>query len=170
MILEAGFWAGRGSFRPTTESTATAFRARLQVATDVAAGLLIDATLHVDGGDERSAMAWIAPDEVGTYGVTVRGLGVDVEGTAKLESEPHLGLLWSEDGRTHVAFALFALREAHALRGFAKSGDVTWTWELALRPVQPPPKRRPGAPDPAKAAGEGAANVVSLADRRRQRR
>ena len=97
---------------------------------------------------------WIVPDEFGTYTVTVRGAGLDVEGTAKLESVPHLGLLWSEKGDTHVAFALFTLRDSFGLRGFARTPTVTITWELALQPQQ-------------RAVSGG--NVVSFDSRRRKR-
>ncbi len=162
MILQAGLWLGRGSFRPTTESLGTVFKARIQVSDDVAAdGLLAEATLAVDGGGEHSVMAWIVADEFGTYAVTVRGMGVDAQGTAKLESEPHLGLLWSESGDTHITFTLFEARESHGLRGFAKTAKVTWTWELALQPAQRAQTLRGRS-------RKGLANVVSLASRRRK--
>ena len=94
MILKAGLWMGRGSFRPTTESLGTVFKANIQVSDDVAAGgLLVEATLAVEGSGERSITAWIVADEYGTYAVAVRGMGLDAQGTAKLESEPHLGAL-----------------------------------------------------------------------------
>lgn len=161
MILTAGRWLGRGSFRPTTEALGTIFKARVQVSDDLAAdGLLIEATLAVEGGGEHSLMAWIVADELGTYAVTVRGLGVDAQGTAKLESVPHLGLLWSESGDAHIAFSLFESHESHGLRGFAKAGQTVWTWELALQPAQRMETLR-------QRSRKGLANVVSLASRRK---
>ena len=166
MILKAGLWMGRGSFRPTTESLGTVFKANIQVSDDVAAGgLLVEATLAVEGSGEHSITAWIVADEYGTYAVAVRGMGLDAQGTAKLESEPHLGLLWSENGDAHVAFTLFVSHESHGLRGFAKTDTTTWTWELALQPAHGgEAKRSPERPRSRKRL----ANVVSLASRRRK--
>ena len=157
---------GRGSFRPTTQSLGTVFTAHIKVSDDVAAGgLLIEATLAIGGGGEQSVTVWIVADEFGTYAVAVRGMGLDVQGTAKLESEPHLGLLWSESGDAHVAFTLFASRESHGLRGFAKTDRATWTWELALRPAHGGQVERPRARERSR---KRLANVVSLASRRRK--
>lgn len=113
---------------------------------------MIDARLD----EKRSISVRVVADEFGTYAVLMRGLGIDAQGTAKLDSEPHLGLLWSEDGSVHIAFTLFALPETHGLRGFAKIGQDTWTWELALQPLLRVEQ------------GRQAGNVVSLADRRRR--
>ncbi len=154
VVLQPGQWRGRGSYRPIDESLGIAFRAQIEI-NDDRQGLLINATLDVDGGATPSILVWIVADEFGTYTITVRGLGVDVQGTAKLESEPCLGLLWSDDGATHVAFALFALHDTHGLRGFARIGTVTWTWELALHPRHSAGGLATDAKD--------AANVVSLA-------
>lgn len=164
MILEAGEWLGRGSFRPTNESLGTAFRARVQVSEDAGVAgqnFLVDVELSVDGSGKRSVSVWIVADEFGTYAVTARGDGFQVQGSAKLASEPHLALLWNESGDTHVSCALFALPDSRGLRGFAKTPHLTWTWELALRPAhlaEQPAKRR-----------KGLGNVVSLASRRKRR-
>ena len=164
MNLSAGRWIGRGSFRPTTESLGIVFKASVQVSDDVAAGgVLVEATLAVEGGGEHSLMAWIVADEFGTYAVTVRGIGVNVQGVAKLESEPHLGLLYSESGDAHVAFTLFVSHESHGLRGFAKLDDVTWTWELALQPAHR------AAAERSPRTRKSLANVVSFASRRKNR-
>ena len=105
---------GRGSFRPTTESLGTVFKANIQVSDDGRSRRFArEATLAVEGSGEHSITAWIVADEYGTYAVAVRGMGLDAQGTAKLESEPHLGLLWSENGDAHVAFTLFVSHESH---------------------------------------------------------
>ena len=166
MILEPGNWLGRGSYRPTDESLGLKFRANVDIADDVRGtpGLLVNAALDVDGGGAPSILVWIVPDEFGTYAVTVKGAGIDVHGTAKLDSEPNLALLWSEDGSAHVTCALFTLPETRGVRGFAKIGDNTWTWELALQPQHVAllggKRRRSRAKD-----GKGLGNVVSLIDR-----
>lgn len=153
MILNAGNWVGKGSYRPIGETLGTNFTADFSLSEDEQ-GRLIEARVEVDGGASLDLTIWIVPDEFGTYSVTVRGSGLDVEGTAKLESIPHLGLLWSEDGRTHVAFTLFALRDSFGLRGFGRNERVTLTWELAMQPQQQA------------LSGD---NVVSIDARRRRR-
>lgn len=167
MIVAAGRWFGRGSFRAGNEARGTSFKARIEVSDNLGAddvfgkGYSIEATLDIQG-DERSIAVWIAADEFGTYAVTVKGLDLDVHGHAKLESEPHLGLLWSEDGVATVAFALFALSQAHGLRGYAKIDKHLWTWELALHRSQEAPRRQH------KGLRDRIGNVVSLASRRKR--
>lgn len=171
MILEPGKWQGRGSYRPTDASLGLRFQATVEIDDDRRTeGLIVNATLQSEGGSARSIQVYVVPDEVGTYAVTVKGDRIDVQGTAKLDSEPHLGLLWSDDGTTHVTCTVFTLPETHGVRGFAKVGKDTWTWELALQP-QHRVGRRPsalrskdGKPDKAGKA-EKRGNVVSLFDR-----
>ena len=165
MILEPGKWQGRGSYRPTDASLGLRFQANVEVDDDRRTeGLIVNATLQTEGGSPRSIQVYVVPDEVGTYAVTVKGDRIDVQGTAKLDSEPHLGLLWSDDGTTHVTCTVFTLPETHGVRGFAKVGKDTWTWELALQPQHRVGRGRPrGRPKEAKKQGRG--NVVSLFDR-----
>ena len=153
MILKPGNWVGKGSYRPIGETLGINFGVDFTLSEDDQ-GQLIEAGVEVDGGASFDLTLWIVPDEFGTYTVTVRGAGLDVEGTAKLESTPHLGLLWSEDGGTHVAFTLFTLRDAFGLRGFGRNERATVTWELALQPQQ-------------QAVSGG--NIVSLDIKRRRR-
>lgn len=135
MILSAGNWIGRGSYRPTNETIGINFEATLVVKDDEQ-GLLVDVDIQVESGPHFECGVWIVPDEYGTYSVTARGDGVDVAGIAKLESVPHLGLMWSEDGELHVTFAVFTLRDAYGIRGFARDAGNVVTWELALQPQQ----------------------------------
>ena len=132
MILGPGRWLGRGSYRAIDTTQGTPFSVDMTL-TEEEDGRLVDARLEVEGQSAIELTVWIVPDEFGGYAVTVRG-PFDVDGTAKLESAPHLGLLWSEDGATHAAFALFELRDTYGLRGFARNGGNAATWELALRP------------------------------------
>ena len=132
MILRPGRWLGRGSYRAIDTTQGTRFSVDLSL-TEEDEGHLVEAQLEMAGQPALDLTVWIVPDEYGGYTVTVRG-PFEVDGTAKLESAPHLGLLWSEDGATHAAFALFALRDTFGLRGFARSGGNAATWELALRP------------------------------------
>lgn len=164
MILAAGQWLGRGSFRPANETLGTAFKARLTISDDVGTGTtgyLVDAALDVDGAGQQLLQAWIVADEFGTYAVSASGFGTRLQGIAKLESEPHLGLLDAEDGSAHVAFAIFAPHDSHGVRGFAKAANTTWTWELALQPAG-------GVRKTSSKLRQQVSNVVSLASRRRR--
>ena len=132
MILGPGRWLGRGSYRAIDTTQGTPFQVDLSL-TEEENGHLVKAELEVEGRPPMDVTVWIVPDEYGGYTVTVRG-PFAVDGTAKLESAPHLGLLWSDDGATHAAFTLFELRDTFGLRGFARSNGNAATWELALRP------------------------------------
>lgn len=171
MLLHPGRWHGRGSLRPADAALGTRFTARIDVTDETkasgAAGWLLDATVTVAGQtEERRLTVWVAADEVGTYAISLRGAGLDAQGTAKLDSEPHLGLLWADDG-THIAFAVFALRDSHGIRGFRRQGNGVWTWELALRPAD---RRRDRSPTTGGRLRDRVGNVVSLAARRRGKR
>ena len=171
MILDPGKWQGKGSWRPVSDSVGLRFQASIEIDSDAGTdGMIANAVIQPDGGSPRMLLVYIVPDEVGTYAVTARGDGLDVQGTAKLDSEPNLGLLWSEDGSMHVSCALFRLPDTHGVRGFAKVGKDTWTWELALRPEHRLQRGRPEVQTDSAAAKASPkrGNVVSLFDRRRR--
>lgn len=143
MILQPGTWLGRGAFRPVGETLNSPLEARIQI-TEEQRGWLLKAELELGDNNTMRFTGWIFADEFGTYTISVRftlpstrdsdGEEISVTGIAKLESTPHLGLLWSEDGQSHVAFTVFRLKDTDGIRGFAKLPRVTLTWELALRP------------------------------------
>ena len=133
MILEPGHWIGRGSYRPIGETQGCGIDVDFQLREEDA-GKLIEGRVESQDGVALDLTVWVVADEVGTYTMSVRGGGLDVDGTAKLEAEPHLGLLWSEDGATHITFALFAARDAIGLRGFSRAGPAVLTWEVAIYP------------------------------------
>ena len=58
---------------------------------------------------------------------------MELEGAAKLESTPHLGLLSGTKGDETLAVTLFETREAYGVRGFFRRHDDVFTFELALR-------------------------------------
>ena len=133
MILDPGHWVGRGSYRPIGETLGCGIDVDFQLREEEA-GKLIEGHVESQDGAALDLTVWVVADEVGTYTVSVRGGGVDVDGTAKLEAEPHLGLLWSEDGGMHITFALFAARDVIGLRGFSRAGAAVLTWEVAIYP------------------------------------
>lgn len=161
MILATGRWFGRGACRAVDGAAAV----RFEVRADVAAhddGFLIEAVKSAEGMGVETLMIWVTPDDAGAFTVVLQGGGAHARGTAKLESEPNLGLLWAEDADVHIAFALFTGREVYGLRGFAKKGGVAWTWELALRRDAPPDDGEQAQP------ATRPDNVISLASRRRR--
>jgi hypothetical protein len=95
----------------------------------------------------------IAPDEQGTYDLSVRTLKGSLTGTAKLDSPPNLGLLWNEEQTVHATFTLFEIAGGLGFRGFLRDGKTTYTWEIALSLRQD---------------HIGGENVVSLVSRRRR--
>ena len=88
----------------------------------------------------------------GTYIVDAFVRGARLDGTAKLESDPNLGLLWNTSNSIHASFTLFPVSAGVGFRGFVRERETTFTWELALKPQQ--------------TVVQGG-NVVSLARRRR---
>ena len=133
MILEPGTWMGRGSYRPTDETMGTNFEATLVIQEDDQ-GMLIDTAITVQSGQQLEWGIWIVPDEYGTYSITARGTALNASGIGKMESVPHVGMLWTEGGEACIAFAIFALRDSHGIRGFGREPGSTLTWELALQP------------------------------------
>ena len=132
MLLGPGNWIGKGACRHIDAAVVTRFEVAFSLREED--GVFIDARLEIAGvAAPQSLTAWIVADECGGYAMDVKGIGGSFEGVAKLDSEPHLGLLWSQDG-AHATFALFTLRETLGLRGFARSERGAITWELALRP------------------------------------
>lgn len=131
MLLTAGNWTGKGSYRAIDAAVTTGFEVEFSLQEDD--GILIKAQLEVAGQGPLSLVLWIVADDCGDYSVAVTGPGMNFEGAAKLDSEPHLGLLRSKAG-AHATFAVFTLRETLGLRGFASSEGAMITWELALRP------------------------------------
>ena len=131
MLLEAGTWLGKGSWRITTDSSTVSFDAKIELR-EAEQGYEIEIDVMTVSGMHHQFSVWIAPDETGTYNVLLEGER-PLEGSAKLESTPHLALLsGSTEGET-LALTLFETREAYGVRGFfRKSGDL-FTFELAIR-------------------------------------
>ena len=132
MLLTPGKWTGKGSFRPVDVGSGTGIEVGFTLADD--GGELIEAALTVAGREPVELTVWIVPDDCGGYTVSLRGAGLAYDGTAKLDSEPNFGLLHDREGAS-AAFALFAAREGHGLRGFAQGAEGLITWEIALKPL-----------------------------------
>ena len=107
MILSAGHWTGKGSLLLEGRSLGEDVLADADVEEDEGgvsvrvALTLADKTLQL--------IVRVASNEVGTYIVNVRSdFAASLIGTAKLDSEPNLGLLWNESGSLHLTFTLFS--------------------------------------------------------------
>ena len=132
MLLDRGVWLGKGSWRITTDSSTVAFDASIQIQ-ELEQGLDIQVDLATVTGLRQQYKVWVAPDETGMYTVSLIGDGIELDGAAKLESTPHLGLLSSAKTDDTLAITLFETREAYGVRGFFKRNQDVFTFELALR-------------------------------------
>ena len=150
-LLGPGHWLGKGSLLLEGRSLGDAMECDLEVETDDG-GTSVRVSLSI--GDKREALVIrVAGNDVGTYVVSVRSEGAGtLMGSAKLDSEPNLGLLWNEAGTLYATFALFSHGGGLGCRGYLREGEATYTWELNVARKQDVVK------------GD---NVVSLRPRRR---
>lgn len=155
MILRPGRWTGRGSFVRQGQSLTIGLECTFEI-TSEDTGLTIRGTQTFPGSEhENSFSIWVTANEVGTYDVDAQFGAWRLDGTAKLESLPNLGMLWSEDRDTQVAFTLFSANNGTGLRGFSRAGKDLLTWEIAMQEKH------------VKVSGD---NVISLTRRRRSAR
>ena len=131
MLLKPGQWLGRGSLLVEGASLGEALECEVLVEQD-SSGMTLTGELAFKNGGTAALSIRIAPDEVGTYVADARLGDVALDGVAKLESAPNLGLLWNRKGTLHAAFTLFALRSGYGFRGFLREQDRTLTWEVAF--------------------------------------
>lgn len=151
MILRPGRWTGRGSFVRQGQSLTTRVTCSFEISPEDN-GLTIKGTqTFPDSERENSFSIWVTANDVGTYDVDAQFADWNLDGTAKLESLPNLGMLWSEDRDTQVAFTLFKANNGTGLRGFSRAGNDLVTWEVAMQEQQ------------ARVSGS---NVISLAARK----
>ncbi|NKB97009.1 MAG: hypothetical protein GKR90_00705 [Pseudomonadales bacterium] len=153
MILGKGKWLGSGKLLVEGTSVGESVEVDLDI-TDDDSGMTLEGRLGGDYDGEISIR--VAPDDVGTYVIDARIASVALDGRAKLESEPHLGLLWNEGQTQSVSVALFRTNTGIACRGFWQELGKTRTWEILFKLKQ-------------NVVGQsaGGSNVVSLANRRR---
>ena len=130
MILNKGMWFGKGSLLVEGASRGDDVQVDLDITEDDG-GMTLSGQL---GGDfVGNVSIRVAPDEVGTYIIDARIAAVALDGVAKLESEPNLGLLWNEGQTQSVSVTLFATSNGIGCRGFWHEGGKTRTWEILFR-------------------------------------
>lgn len=157
MLLEVGQWQGRGSLVTEASSRGVPLTAEVAVERDEE-GATLTGQWQLDEGERRDFAARIAANESGIYILSLRLTGESLEGTAKLDSPPNLGLVWNDGGTLNATFTLFAASRGYGFRGFLRDsgrgggGGGIYTWEMAFSLQQ------------ASARGH---NVVSLHRRRR---
>ena len=130
MILGKGSWIGSGSLLVEGASLGESVEIDLTVAEDDS-GITLEGRASGDVQGELSIR--IAPDEVGTYIIDARVAELSMDGRAKLESEPHLGILWNEGFTQSASVTLFQSREGIGCRGFWQEGGKTRTWEIQFK-------------------------------------
>jgi len=130
LILTKGQWFGKGSLLVEGASLGESVEVDLNISEDEG-GMTLSGRLLGEFTGEVSIR--VAPDEVGTYVIDAHVAAVVLDGVAKLESEPNLGLLWNEGQTQSVSVALFNTANGIGCRGFWHEGGRTRTWEILFR-------------------------------------
>ena len=155
-MLASGRWQGRGSYLHKDQSLATQIECTFEVAVESVGAHIKGTQMQRGGGNAHSFGIWITGNDTGTYDIAAQFGALNLHGTAKLESYPNLGMLWSKDGGVQVAFSVFELRAGRGFRGFCRTAEHSVSWEMALEEVR-------------HAAARDAKNVVSIDPRNRRR-
>jgi len=131
VLLAPGHWLGKGSLLLEGRSLGDTIEGDAEIETDEG-GMTIRLLLTL-GDEPRALVIRVAGNDVGTYVVSVRSeIADNLMGTAKLDSEPNLGLLWNDAATMHATFTLFTHPGGLGCRGFFRSGGATFTWEMAF--------------------------------------
>ncbi len=130
MIIRPGHFYGKGTVLVDGASIGERVEVDLEITEDHG-GLTLSGRLLEDFSGAVSIR--VAPDEVGTYVLDARVGAFALDGVAKLESEPNLGLLWNEGGTQSVSLTLFATGGGVGCRGFLHEGGKTRTWEILFK-------------------------------------
>ncbi|MEM1432991.1 MAG: hypothetical protein AAGG11_02960 [Pseudomonadota bacterium] len=134
MLLYAGEWFGKGTLLAIDSTRSQPLRFRAEVTTDDA-GVIVTGTLDMPGFGDQRLTARAAADDTGRYLIDLQLGAGSLLGSAKLESEPNMGMIWTEPGvepAVNGSFVLFETHETLGCRGFVRIGNNTLTWELAL--------------------------------------
>ncbi len=133
MLITPGAWKGRGRFLYQGQSLGMIVELDFQASKDEY-GEHLEGTIRPESGAAFEFAVRVVADDNGTFEVTASG-GPALRGTAKLESEPNLAMLWSEDGLSMATVALFSIKRGYGCRGFHRRPAGLLTWEIVLTPV-----------------------------------
>ena len=131
VLLKPGEWSGRGSLLEEGASLGRQIECDLRVEHD-RGGFTLVGGYRVKGERSRDLSVRIAPNDVGTYTIVAHLGAVTLDGIAKLESVPNLGLLWTTNNFQHASVALFDVADGYGFRGFSHEIERTLTWEIAF--------------------------------------
>ncbi len=136
MILEPGIWKLSGSWRATQDTALIHFEGECVVSDQQDGRYAIDVNANTETSTHLEYGIWVARNETGLYDATIMGTDVDLVGTAKLESIPHVAMLNNNDATVCLTVAVFALPEVYGARGFLRNEETTYTFEIAISPRQ----------------------------------
>jgi len=125
-----GKWFGKGSLLVEGASLGDDLQVDLDISEDEGGMTLAGSLLGDFTGDVSIR---IAPNEVGTYIIDAMVGAVSLDGVAKMESEPNLGLFWNQGQTQSVSVALFQTDNGIGCRGFWHEGGKTRTWEILFQ-------------------------------------
>jgi hypothetical protein len=134
ILLESGRWLGRGSLLAEGQSRGLPVECEVQVQRDEQ-GATLTGHWQLQDQAQQEFVVRVAGNDTGTYTVAMRLAAEQLDGTAKLDSPPNLGLLWNEAGNLHATFALFAVSRGYGFRGFVRQAGSRarlFTWEIAF--------------------------------------
>ena len=133
MLIRKGLWSAKGSVVFEGSSLGVPVEVDLDIVEDQDG---ITLTGEIQGAGKGQVSVRIGADEVGTYVVDARVGSFDLDGIAKLESEPNVCLLWNEGQTQSATVSLFVVDTGIGCRGFFREAGKTVTWEILFRPTQ----------------------------------
>jgi len=133
LLIRKGLWSAKGSVVFEGSSLGVPVEVDLDIVEDQDG---ITLTGEIQGAGKGQVSVRIGADEVGTYVVDARMGSFDLDGIAKLESEPNVCLLWNEGQTQSATVSLFVVDTGIGCRGFFREAGKTVTWEILFRPTQ----------------------------------
>ena len=139
-LLTPGAWIGRGSFLEKGQSLGTTIECTFDVTSEqVGTHVKGELTLR-EGGTRHTFAVWITPNDTGTYDVAAQFAGANLEGTAKMESYPNLGMLWgTKDCRSRARCSICAPGAVSAVSAARPNRKSPGKWCCARNATPPPP-------------------------------
>lgn len=163
MLLTEGKWSGRGRYLFHGQSIGIGIRTQFQILDDEH-GLHVEGSVEAQQQTSRNFALRVLPDDTGLFEMTAQGFGADLQGTAKLASEPNMGMLWAETLNRHISFSVFEVSQGYGCRGFMHDESGLLTWELALQKQTGADRQNATRPGPGTRG-----NVVAMPTRPRRR-
>ena len=147
MLIESGRWQGKGTLLLAGNSLGVPVSGVLSVQREDGA-YTVQGECAIDGQAALPFSLRLHLNHEGLWTLAVYAQSLGMEGVAKLESEPHLAMLWDLESGRQMSVTLFGVSGGVGCRGFLRRGDPvspsTVTWEIAWRPegVATPPGTR----------------------------